>query len=543
MQKEKYKLNLIESLGLEGHIFVNLSFNIKYIFPAIYVSLISFLVPSVLYQGKWNSLSTIVLAVSLTGLVINVTVGSKIASMRTFSGILQPVWAYFTTVIFGLVSGISIRDWLLALLFVAFGAVCWWIISAGMSNAIRMILNGIDLANKDLAQRINLRIKRKDEIGALASNLNTFFEERQKYLSAISEQALILDDTSQALSANFHASSQSTEQVAKAIDQVTKGSVDQAKNIMEIAEIMKQVRQAVDQVASGAGEQGREIQDISMLIKGIIDKMDKAAQAMVKAKETTVINSGYAKDGVEAVGRTEEVMINIKTTVLQTAEKIRGLGEQSQKIGQIIQVIDDIAEQTNLLALNAAIEAARAGEHGKGFAVVADEVRKLAERSSKATKETADLITMIQIETNTAVESTQTASVQVELGEAKAQEARKALNQIVMGAQNSTVNARKTADMINEMLRDSKEIEKAVENVASVAVQNAAVSQQMSASTEQVNSAVENIAATSEQNAAAAQEVAASTEELSSSIQKMSSSSEKLSVMCQELRNLVSRFN
>ncbi|MDT3698887.1 MAG: methyl-accepting chemotaxis protein [Thermincola sp.] len=543
MLKGKYPLNLIERLGLEGHIFLKLSFNIKYVFPAIYVSLFSFLVPSVLYQGKWNSMSTIVLTVSLIGLIVNVILGSKVSALKSFSAILQPVWAYLTTIIFGVVSGISVRDWLLALVFVVFGAVCWWIISAGMANALRSILNGIDLAVRDQSQRINLRIKRNDEIGILASKLNRFFDEREKYLSVISEHAWVLDETSRDINTNFQASSQATEQVANAVEQVTRGSVEQARHLSEIAEIMKQVRQAVEQVATGAGDQGREIQDILELIKSIAGKMDETSQILVKAKETTVVNNQNAQNGVDAVKRTEEVMTQIKTSVLQTADKIRGLGEQSEKIGQIIQVIDDIAEQTNLLALNAAIEAARAGEHGKGFAVVADEVRKLAERCSKATKETADLITRIQHETDIAVKSTQTASEQVKVGEAQAQEAQLALNQIVQGAQNSSRNAGRTAEMIEEMLQDSKEIERAVTSVATVAVQNAAVSQQMTASAEQVDSAVGNIAATSQQNAAAAQEVAASTVELSNSVQEMASSSEKLSGVCQELRNLVIKYN
>lgn len=125
-------------------------------------------------------------------------------------------------------------------------------------------------------------------------------------------------------------------------------------------------------------------------------------------------------------------MERIKTTVTESGERIKQLGEQSKAIGEIIQVIDDIAEQTNLLALNAAIEAARAGEHGKGFAVVADEVRKLAERSGKATKEIANLIISIQKGTDNAVSAMEKGISEVENGSRFAHDAGQALKEILV---------------------------------------------------------------------------------------------------------------
>ena len=127
--------------------------------------------------------------------------------------------------------------------------------------------------------------------------------------------------------------------------------------------------------------------------------------------------NGALAAGQEAVDETAGGMNRIKSTVDSTAATVTELGAKSDQIGAIVETIDDIAEQTNLLALNAAIEAARAGEQGKGFAVVADEVRKLAERSSRATKEIAALIAEVQTETEAAVKAMAAGAGEVAVGD------------------------------------------------------------------------------------------------------------------------------
>ncbi len=278
------------------------------------------------------------------------------------------------------------------------------------------------------------------------------------------------------------------------------------------------------------------------MVTEMTNKVDIMAEGMETVRQVSEQNGIVAAAGGQAVEKTVKGMRQVKDAVFETAQKIHELGEQSQKIGEIIQVIDDIAEQTNLLALNAAIEAARAGEHGKGFAVVADEVRKLAERSGKATKEIAELITDIQRGTKVAVESMQVGTKEVEAGVELAQDAGQSLTEIVNGVKTAGEQVHKIMILINEILLSSKEVTDAVNNVAAITEENTAATEEMSASAEQVNASMQNMASISEENAASAEEVSASTEELTASIEEISASGDQLAKMAQELQNLVTRF-
>src|SRR5205085_10849113 len=164
--------------------------------------------------------------------------------------------------------------------------------------------------------------------------------------------------------------------------------------------------------------------EMSATVLQVSDNSNKAADASRKAAET-------ARHGGTIVDETLGKMRVIAGSVSGTAKKMEELGKSSDQIGHIIGVIDDIADQTNLLALNAAIEAARAGEQGRGFAVVADEVRKLAERTTTATKEIAQMIKSIQDETKVAVTAMEEGTKQVEDGVKTTSQAGDALKEII----------------------------------------------------------------------------------------------------------------
>jgi methyl-accepting chemotaxis protein len=186
-----------------------------------------------------------------------------------------------------------------------------------------------------------------------------------------------------------------------------------------------------------------------------------------------------AQDANRAAGQGHEVvassvtgMTRLAETVRAFAERIQSLGQRSGQIGEIVRVIEDIADQTNLLALNAAIEAARAGEQGRGFAVVADEVRKLAERTTKATKEIADTIRTIQGDTDDAVQSMETGTREAQEGVALANQAGERLNEIVGAVQAVTGMTQQIAAAIEQQSTATEQIAGNIESVASVSKHN-----------------------------------------------------------------------
>jgi methyl-accepting chemotaxis protein len=235
-------------------------------------------------------------------------------------------------------------------------------------------------------------------------------------------------------------------------------------------------------------------------------------------------------------------MTQIQAVVGQAAGKVRELGVLGQKIGAVVETIDDIAEQTNLLALNAAIEAARAGEHGKGFAVVADEVRKLAERSGRETKQIADLIAQVQTGTQEAVAAMDSGAATVELGSQKAAQAGAALEQILAAVQETVRQVGEIASSSQRMASGARSVTNAMHSISAVVEESSAATEEMAAQASAVTNAIQSIAAVSEEQSAATEEVSASTEQMSAQVEEMSAQAQELADTADQLKQLVSRF-
>jgi methyl-accepting chemotaxis protein len=215
-------------------------------------------------------------------------------------------------------------------------------------------------------------------------------------------------------------------------------------------------------------------------------------------------NAGEATDGAKGaadtaatggqiVSDTIQGMQRISDVVRESAESISALAKSANQIGEITSVIDDIADQTNLLALNAAIEAARAGEQGRGFAVVADEVRKLAERTGKATGEITAMIKGIQVQTEEAVNSMETGIKEVDMGRELADKAGNSLNEIVTVSHQVMDMIQQIATAAEEQSSAAEQISKNVEDVATVAKESTNGAERSAAAAEQLNRQAEGL--------------------------------------------------
>jgi twitching motility protein PilJ len=265
-----------------------------------------------------------------------------------------------------------------------------------------------------------------------------------------------------------------------------------SKSASDVSTSANEILVASEQMASGATQQDQEITNTSSAVEELTVSMKQVSNNAEASAEAARRALEAAEQGNRSVRDTLEGMQRIRASVQATGKKIKSLGDRSLEISEIINVINDITEQTNLLALNAAIEAARAGEAGRGFAVVADEVRKLAEHSRSATKDIAALIKAIQAETSEAVVVMEEGTKEVEVGARLADQAGKALEAI------STV-VRQSAELVQEISLASKQQVRGTEGVANAMQIISNITRQTSQGARQTTRTVEHMVKLSEQ--------------------------------------------
>lgn len=235
-------------------------------------------------------------------------------------------------------------------------------------------------------------------------------------------------------------------------------------------------------------------------------------------------------------------MARIKSTVEVASAEITRLGERSAEIGKIVSVIDDIAAQTNLLALNAAIEAARAGEQGRGFAVVADEVRQLAERVATATKEIADLIEGVRTGVGSSVKAMSEGATEMEAGSRVAAEAGLALQQILAAVDQVNAQIEQIAAGSQELKASSDEMVNVITSIRAVVDQNTAATEEMQATAAMVSDSISAIAGVAEENSAATEQVSAAAEEMTAQVEEVTAAAHSVGAMADDLRIQVAAF-
>ncbi len=256
------------------------------------------------------------------------------------------------------------------------------------------------------------------------------------------------------------------------LDNLTSMLDDVRSASQSVASASGEIAASAEEMAAGLQEQEQQTQQVAAAVEELSQSVGEVAAKSSEATTASENSQHLAEEGGNVVRQTVDEMQGIATEVNASAQTVNSLGEQSQKIGEIIAVINDIADQTNLLALNAAIEAARAGEHGRGFAVVADEVRKLAERTTQATEEVSDSIRGIQGETSSAVQQIESSSDRVGRGVDLAGRAGSSLETIVDGSKSVQRMVQDIAAAANQQATASDEIARAIENISGVTRQS-----------------------------------------------------------------------
>lgn len=304
------------------------------------------------------------------------------------------------------------------------------------------------------------------------------------------------------------------KQVAEDAQQVAQSAAHLTENSSQSATVSGQIADSIVNVAGSCSEQFTEVENAGIQTEELAKHMNDFAETVKHAAEVVGETKSHADDGEKSVSTAVQQMKLIEQTVSESGKVIEDLGHESDKIGAIVDAISQIAEQTNLLALNAAIEAARAGEHGRGFAVVADEVRKLAEQSSQSAGEIASLITSIQNKSKQAVTVMEEGVRQVQSGTAAVDGAGATFHSI--------------AGMVDKVAHDSREMELAI--------------RRLSENTNLITSAIEKISKMSRNVSGEAETVSAATEEQTATMHEIAAASRKLTEMANSMEEAVAKF-
>jgi methyl-accepting chemotaxis protein len=309
-------------------------------------------------------------------------------------------------------------------------------------------------------------------------------------------------------------------QIASTAEQSARNNDSSATAVEETTSTLHEMSANIQNVARNSQNQASSVTETSASIEQMVASIQRIAETSQQLMALSVKTKLAVDQGREAMDKSLKGSEEINLSITRSADTIAALGSRSEDIGKIVDVIDDIAEQTNLLALNAAIEAARAGEQGMGFAVVAEEVRKLAERSAQSTKEISELITGMQRESLEAVRQMEKSTVMVDRGVELNRQVGGALRDIEGSVGEVDRYAKEIGAATQEQSSGSAEIGKAAEELREITQEITSATHEQAAAAEQTVKTMEKMREMIQQNASATTELASSAEELSSQAER-----------------------
>lgn len=397
-----------------------------------------------------------------------------------------------------------------------------------------------ELGAGNLAARASVRTG--DEFQQLATGFNTTAENLQNMVQLLQGLVEQLTDSGRRLTESVTETREAARAQAKGLGEALQIAGQLQADSEATRSTLHDLQEGIEQVAQGAGKQSADVQNMVEHLHALVRHLESVGGTMGQVEETAQRVAGTAQSSGRVIADSLDIVKQLGTALNQVHQRLTELQSQSSRIGDITTLIQDIAEQTNLLALNAAVEAARAGEHGRGFAVVADEVRRLAQRSAVASHDIEELIRSVQGQVAGLMESTGELQQQAVAGAGRSEEAKTALHTMTEEMQGVVSRVGEMAVRLRELESTSHVVGDLAQSVAAVVEENSAATQEMAAGSDQVAAAYHSVQEGSRETASRLRAAQQQIDAILGNMETVAAVSQENTRAAQALEDLVRRF-